>query len=434
MTIDKSLRQHYAFGGTGGRAPGVGGRDSSSTREDRISQQYTPAPKPAPTRSRQESVAREEKAKADKVRADVREQAAQRSREEAAKKADIKNMIKSQQEEKYGDTADPTKFGETIPDIDRVMSIPEGERTIEDKLKIEDWEKAQDYDKVKDLSKKGHSFEDIQKAMDKGLLTKADPQSMQTNLLSRGIRSIRNIIPETGLERSLLGGLKKSFAPTDGGMFDPKKMGLNLARNFAMKKLGLGAAVPWLGLLSFLPQLFGKTGYTDMFAKKPAFDMEAASKLGLYDKRLSTPKDTLTALKARDAKTIAQKIATGEVDLNKLITGENEFKDIKGYRADINMPVSGLVNYGQYKENVANWPEMGLEKQFKEEGLTSPKQQEQFFDVFEKSLKEQSRGLKRNPPKISTEDIQEAMDKGLILRSAHGGRVDKPLMGRSRDI
>ena len=72
---------------------------------------------------------------------------------EAIRKADIKNMIKSQQEEKYGDTADPTKFGETIPDINRVMSIPEGERTIEDKLKIEDWEKAQDYDKVKDLSK-----------------------------------------------------------------------------------------------------------------------------------------------------------------------------------------------------------------------------------------------------------------------------------------
>ena len=387
--------------GSGYSGPGRESRDSSSTREDRISQQYTPAPKPAPTRSRQESVAREEKAKADKVRADVREQAAQRSREEAAKKADIKNMIKSQQEEKYGDTADPTKFGETIPDIDRVMSIPEGERTIEDKLKIEDWEKAQDYDKVKDLSKKGHSFEDIQKAMDKGLLTKADPQSMQTNLLSRGIR---NIIPETGLERSLLGGLKKSFVPTDGGMFDPKKTAFNLARNYGMKKLGLGWLNPALGIASLFG--FDPMGWArNKFASKPV-DMSAFNKLELQANRVPTPKETLTA---RDPKTIAQKIATGEVDLNKLITGENEFKDIKGHRADLSATDIKLINYG------------------KKHGLTTPTE-----------IKE-TVGADFNQKKPPTDAEIKGVLEGTITKptgifAAYGGRIDKPLMGRSRDI
>jgi len=105
-----------------------------------------------------------------------------------------------------------------------------------------------------------------------------------------------------------------------------------------------------------------------------------------------------------------QKIA----DLNNM---GYDFSDIKGYRADINMPVSGLVNYDQYLENVADWPDLGLKEQFEEEGLTTPESQKQFFDVFGESLKEQSRGLKRNPPKISTDEIQKAIDAGLIMRS-----------------
>ena len=44
----------------------------------------------------------------------------------------IKDLISKQQEEKYGPTADPTKFGETISDIDRVMSKDEKDYTIED--------------------------------------------------------------------------------------------------------------------------------------------------------------------------------------------------------------------------------------------------------------------------------------------------------------
>ena len=57
------------------------------------------------------------------------------------------------------------------------------------------------------------------------------------------------------------------------------------------------------------------------FASKPAFDVDAASKLGLYDKGVTTPTDTLTAKRVGEG-TIGSDIATGKVDLAKLITGE----------------------------------------------------------------------------------------------------------------
>jgi len=220
---------------------------------------------------------------------------------------------------------DPERYFETISPIDKVMSKDEKDFTIEDKRIIEDWESAQDWDKVKDLSKKGYSSKEINDAMEKGLLTKTDPRSMQSNLFQRSISNLRNIIPKTGLERSLLGGLKKSFASTDGGMFDPKRMAFNLAKNYGMKKLGLGALNPWLGLAS----LFGFDPFrslTNKFAKKPAFDVDAASKLGLRANRFPTQKtDTLTAKRARDAyepnlkeNVIAKNIAkfTGKSDIS----------------------------------------------------------------------------------------------------------------------
>ena len=58
---------------------------------------------------------------------------------EEQKKLDIQQLIAKQQEEKFGDTADPTKFGETISPIDKVMSKPESEWTTDDKLEIEKW-------------------------------------------------------------------------------------------------------------------------------------------------------------------------------------------------------------------------------------------------------------------------------------------------------
>ena len=359
--IDKRI--NYAWGGPGGKSPGTspsygggGGGGGGERRYEAPAPKAAPRPAPRPTMadiagptpsgiSPQQSIAMTgnigSAGKSQKeVQASIDSDKASQDRgtslyggptvKEAIKKADIKNMIKSQQEEKYGPTADLTKFGETISPIDKVMSKDEKDFTIEDKRIIEEWESAQDWDKVKDLSKKGYSSKEINDAMDKGLLTKTDPQSVKTNLLSRGINSLRNIIPKTGLESSLLNSLtKNAFAPTDGGMFDLKKMGFNLAKNYGMKKLGLGWLNPYLGLAS----LFGFDPYkslTNKFAKKPAFDVDAASKLGLQANRVPTQKtDTLTA-RARDAyepdlkqNVIAKNIAkfTGE----KPLTGRSRY-------------------------------------------------------------------------------------------------------------
>ena len=205
--------------------------------------------------------------------------------EEETKKFAIQEDIRRRQEEKYDFPVDPTKFGETVerPDL----------RT--EKETIEDWERSQDWDKVKDLSKKGifkkgYSSKEIQDAMEKGLLTKTDPRSMQSNLFQRGISSLRNIIPRTGLERSLLGGLKKSFAPTEGGQFSLKGMATNFAKQklktMALQKLGLGAVAPWLGVASMFG--FDPMGWAmNKFSRKPK-DMTAFNKLGLQADRYPT--------------------------------------------------------------------------------------------------------------------------------------------------
>jgi|10_taG_2_1085330.scaffolds.fasta_scaffold05387_4 hypothetical protein len=85
--------------------------------------------------------------------------------------------------------------------------------------------------------------------------------------------------------------------------------------------------------------------------------------------------------------------------------------DTSNLYADINMPVSGLVNYEQFKENITDWPGMGLEKQFIAEGLDTPAKQKEFFDIFEPSLRKQSRGLTHGTPKITTDQM---IDAGLI--------------------
>ena len=246
------------------------------------------------------------------------------------KKAEITKLIRDQALEKMDYIPDDT----TQLDLNK---FGEGYETVKPDLRteketIEDWERSQDWDKVEDLSKRGYSSKEIQDAMEKGLSTKTDPRSIKTNLLSRGISSLRNLIPKTGLERSLLGGLKKSFVPTEGGMLDPKRIALNFAKNYAMKKLGLGALNPLLGIAS----MFGidPMGWAmNKFSRKPV-DMTAFNKLGLQADRVPTdPSERI----ASQGLTTAQKIAMGDVDLNKLITGD-EFSDIKGHRAEVTRP------------------------------------------------------------------------------------------------
>jgi hypothetical protein len=140
------------------------------------------------------------------------------------------------------------------------FEVPEGERSIEDKLAIENWEKKQDWDLIKDMSDKGYDFNEIQSAVEKGLTQKAPTtDTRKQNLIDFGLRSI---MPETGLERSLLSRMR-SFVPgaqtglsslTDkmGGLgkyFNPGKM----MTNYTLSKMGLGWINPVLGLAS----LFG---------------------------------------------------------------------------------------------------------------------------------------------------------------------------------
>ena len=309
MTIDKRI--NYAWGGPGGKSPGRGGPAGGATgggggRRDRdrptpTRDRHPPAPRPAPapvtTAKAPPSILsrpapttyKDPDPVTETVPGDVtfepverytppvrhhaidtKEQIEeQKITDKLNRQNEIRDMIAQQQEEKYGSLADPTKFGETVkgPDL-------RTERETE-----EDWERAQDWDKIQKLSDRGHSSEEIQKAMEKGLLTKADPQSMRTNLLDRGLRSLRNIMPGTNLEKSLLGNLTSKF--------NPKSMAFGALKSMALRKLGLGALNPLLGIAS----LFGFDpfrGLMNKFAKKPAFDMEAASKLGLYANRFPT--------------------------------------------------------------------------------------------------------------------------------------------------
>ena len=319
MTVDKSLRQYYSRGqlvkpgpgrpGYQGWGPGAGSPGTSSgghqggggqDHPNRGWQTYTapaPAPAPAPSPHRDPtpvttavappSVLSRPTAYADpdpitetvpgdvtfepekttlptrNIHRDTKETKAEQD------KLDIQQMIAKQQEEKYGVTADPTKFGETV----------EGPDLRSEKEKVEDWERSQDWDKVKDLADRGYDFKDIQGSLEKGLLTKTDPRSMQTNLLGRGLASLKNIIPKTGLEKNLLSKLTSSL--------NPKSMAMGTLKSMALKKLGLGFLNPFLGIAS----LFGFNpfkGLTSKFAKKPAFDIEEASKLGLYANRFPT--------------------------------------------------------------------------------------------------------------------------------------------------
>jgi len=149
---------------------------------------------------------------------------------------------------------DPEQYFEdpTKKSIDDVMTKDESTLTKEDKEIIEDWEKAQDWDLIKDLSKKGYDFGEIQDAVEKGLTVKAPTTDRRQNLIDFGLRSI---IPETGLEKSLLSraksfmpGTKTGITGTLGNYFNPGKM----MTNFALNKMGLSWLNPIIGIASLL--------------------------------------------------------------------------------------------------------------------------------------------------------------------------------------
>ena len=195
-------------------------------------------------------------------------------------------------------------------------------------------------------------------------------------------------MPKTKLESGLLSNLKSKF--------DPKSMIGNVAKNFALRKLGLG----WLNPLMGLASLFGIPQRIRTARQKPKFDTKKASQLGLYADR--QPTDTTKYARVGEG-TIGDKIARGEVDLAKLITGNN-LSDIKGQQA-----VLGKAPLIQMRM---------LERKIK-----AP-------DIYGKPTPKEERMYK----KLKEMQKEEKVYKLPLLTAARGGRIDKALGGRSRDI
>jgi hypothetical protein len=334
----------------------------------------------------------------------------QKEADELNRQKELRDIIKQGQEEKYGPTADPTKFGETISKLDVAMSKKESDRTIDDKLAIEEWENEQDWDKVQDLADKGHSSDDIQKAMDKGLLTKASVIEQQgaQGLIERGLAAI---MPKTKLESSLLSNLTSKF--------DPKSIAGNMlksaAKSAVMKKLGLGSFNLPFAIGSWL---FGKLApgkkeaLTSKFAKKPT-DMSAFNKLGLYDAGIST---TDTAKRVGE-KTIGSDIALGKKGVFESGQELLGLKDIEGHRAEVTkQDLAKYTNRTQKSLIDAQDYDSALDS-----GTINPDMSKYEFQQMKKGT-------------ITEPGTYIKGETGPIMVGAKGGRVDKTLSGRSRDI
>jgi len=307
---------------------------------------------------------------------------------------EIKNLIAKQQEEKYGDTADPTKFGETISKLDVAMSKEEGNRTIDDKLAIEDWEKDQDWEKVEELADRGESSEDIQNAMNKGLLLKEDA-IRRKGLIERGLAAV---MPKTKLESSLMGSLKKTF--------DPKR----LAMNFAMKKMGLSWLNPLMGLASlFFPKQTATVKSKFGLGKKQPTDMSAFKNLGLYADRQPTD----TTKYARVGETYRQP------DLTKQIAGKGDVisKSIAKFTGKGD-DLSGIEG----QQAVLGKAPL-IQMRMLERKIKAP-------DIYGKPTPKEERMYK----KLREMDKEEKVYKLPILTAADGGRIDRALAGRNRYI
>ena len=264
--------------------------------------------------------------------------------------------------------------------------------------KDEDWERAQDWGKIQDLSKKGYGFEEIQDALEKGLLSKTDPQSLKTNL-----PNLRNWVPKTGLEKSLINSLMPTM--TKGGIKD--QLG-KAAFNLGAKKLGLGSLLsvvnPALFFASFIPGLKGK-------APKSAYDLAKNLTANIQTKGLKTQwnekSDWSKVKPSKDPdergdgpKTIAEQVTKGaglEEGQKMLGLDDKQIQQIYQGRNLLNKTIEAGVYQG--KRLTADQIKLLQNKQMEFNNL---------IDAIEKAQ--------------------------APIPVAYGGRIDKPLTGRSRDI
>ena len=208
-------------------------------------------------------------------------------------------------------------------------------------------------------------------------------------LIEKGLAAIT---PKTKLESSLLSTIKKTL--------DPRK----IATNFALKKLGLGWLNPLAGLASlFFPKQIETV--KSKFAKKLASRKEASTK------------QEIIAYKKKMAASILPQQGERQPDLIKQIAGKGDV---------ISKSIAKFTGQGDDLS--------GIEGQ--QAGLT--KKQKQMLKSSQKNLK--------NIMGISNEEIlkniqmwDDPEDPATIqdiekFYSAKGGRVDRPLTGRSRYI
>ena len=426
--IDKSLRYKYQWGGPGGKSPGTsasggsrggggGGRDRHPPSRPAPSRpapsRPTPSPHRDPTPVAPTAVAppsilsrpTPSTTIGPSLHGDTSEQ---KEADELNRQKAIRDIIARQQEEKFGPGADPTKFGETISDIDRVMSKPEDERTIDDKLTIEEWEKEQDWEKVEELADRGESFEDIQAAMNKGLLMKEDAIRRQ-GLIERGLAAV---MPKTKLESSLLGSLKKTFDPKKAGQLGlyadrqptgttqfAKRVGETYRQPDLTKQIAGKGDVISKGIAQYTG---GKSMMEDFYENEPSWSKRVGDQLGTTLQTVGMNQDQLDAINKLHKRNLAVDQSTTD-----FFTWHPQKKHVERFVKDIKEKDKTKLFSDTPKDIVYGDPTTGATTQEIQDYINS--------------LKNKHGTIKNYA-------------KDRLIGIADGGRIDKPLIGRNRYI
>ena len=199
-----------------------------------------------------------------------------------------------------------------------------------------------------------------------------------------------------------MGSLKKTF--------DPRR----LATNFALRKMGLSWLNPLAGLAGlFFPKQTAAVKSRFGLGKKPT-DMSAFKNLGLYTDRFPTD----TTQQARVGQTYRQPISTQIAGGKGLQKGYEMLglhpRDASSQErtlvADLSDVQRGILNRPDVKFSYEEDPTQTIEN------LLSPGSGFKGHDIKEAPA------------------TKEDIEKHYKLTAAYGGRIDKPLTGRSRDI
>ena len=261
------------------------------------------------------------------------------------------------------------------------------DRTKEGKEELEKWENKQDWDVVDTLVDKGADFTQLNTLIDQGLLEKGKTQPI--------------------IEQSGMPGLINSLVAKSKTFIDPRSMAKTAAKNFMLKKLGLSWLNPFLGIGSFLLDRFAP-------GKKEAFK----SKFAYVPTTKQTTED-LVKHEPRDGDGIQQTTTREDVKKqrekpkNVIEAGIQEYtltpeqKEIALKRRGM---VQNILDEGSYQGNELT------EKQ---------------INTLTKYIAQIDAYL------VPVEDVERAPEEGKWSKArlaAYGGRIDGPLMGRSRYI